>query len=418
MKAAENQQNDKGTGHMRKKGCGCVVLVLAVIAIIDVIMALIVFLNIDSFMGVKLLFLDGPGGEQTIPYQEVNVSEDDLKGEYYYQQLSEDKQQIYQEILQGIKDHEEEIYVHSEDAGQANTVFQFVLKDKPEIFWCDGKVTSTTYSGETSYTVMEPEYLYDAETSSTMQTAIEAEAESCLAGISADATDYQKILYVYEYIINTVDYDLDASDNQNIYSVFVRKQSVCAGYARATQYLLDRLGVFCTYVTGTTDGGQRHAWNLVKCEGDYYYVDTTWGDPVFQASEGEDVTEQENITYDYMCCDDTELFKNHIPDDDAVFPECTSMEWNYYVVNGMYYMDYDADEILQKMNAVIASGDNPFVVKFANNALYEEAYDDIFDRLIPAAAQNLADQYGLSKVKYQYIDDSDLNKIMIYWQYQ
>jgi hypothetical protein len=94
------------------------------------------------------------------------------------------------------------------------------------------------------------------------------------------------------------------------------------------------------------------------------------------------------------------------------------MEWNYYVVNGMYYMDYDADEILQKMNAVIASGDNPFVVKFANNALYEEAYDDIFDRLIPAAAQNLADQYGLSKVKYQYIDDSDLNKIMIYWQYQ
>ena len=73
----------------------------------------------------------------------------------------------------------------------------------------------------------------------------------------AKDTDYQKILYVYEYIVNTVDYDLEAADNQNIYSVFVNRRSVCAGYSKATQYLLERLGVFCTYVTGTTLDGQK-----------------------------------------------------------------------------------------------------------------------------------------------------------------
>mgnify|MGYP000726145293 CR=1 FL=1 len=33
------------------------------------------------------------------------------------------------------------------------------------------------------------------------------------------------------------------------------------------------------------------------------------------------------------------------------------------------------------------------------------------------AAQNLADYYGLSQVKYQYIDDPRLHKIVIFWQY-
>ena len=68
------------------------------------------------------------------------------------------------------------------------------------------------------------------------------------------------------------------------------RQSVCAGYSKATQYLLEQLGVFCTYVTGKTTEGGNHAWNLVKCNGDYYYVDTTWGDPVFQQEEGEEIS--------------------------------------------------------------------------------------------------------------------------------
>lgn len=357
-------------------------------------------------------------GPEEIPFQEAVIQEDEIGQKYYYQQLNEADRLTYREILEGLKENTEEIYIHASKAERANEIFQFILKDCPEIFWCDGTITATSYEGEEPYTVLRPTYAYDGGEKEQMKAQIEAQASQCLAEIRSDESDYNKIVYVYEYIVNTVDYDLEAPDNQNIYSVFIHQRSVCAGYSKAAQYLLERLGVFCTYVTGTTSGGQNHAWNLVKCEGNYYYMDVTWGDPVFQASEGEDVSQFQLISYDYMLCDDTELMKNHTPDRDVALPACTMMNRNYYMMNNMYYTSYDPDLALMRMNDVISKGGNPVVLKFASDAIYEEARDDVFENIIKTAAQNLADWYGLMEVRYQYMDEPELNKITIYWQYE
>ena len=353
-----------------------------------------------------------------IPFQEVVIQEDEVGQKFYYQQLKENEKQVYKEILEGIRKNREEIYIHASDAERANEIFQYILKDHPDIFWCDGTISATTYGGTETYTVLKPTYTYDEASKETMRAEIEGAVSQCLSGISAEDSEYNKILYVYEYIVDTVDYDLEAPDNQNIYSVFKHQRSVCAGYSKAAQYLLERLGVFCTYVTGITSGGQNHAWNLVMCEGDYYYLDVTWGDPVFQAAEGEEVSQFENISYDFMCCDDAELFKNHTPDDDAKLPACTKMNRNYYMMNNMYYETYDSSVVLQRMNDVISAGGNPVVIKFSDDALYNQAHDDVFQNVVKSAAQNLAEWYGLNEVKYQYMDEPDLNKITVYWQYE
>ncbi len=350
-----------------------------------------------------------------VPYQKVELKPDLLSQKFYYGKLEEEEKTAYQEILQGVTDQEEEIYLHLADAERANELLEYVLKDEPGLFWCDGTAKATCYEGADSYTVLEPEYRFTPREREKMQAEIETGAGRCLEGIDASASDYDKILYVFEYIVNTVDYDASAGNNQNIYSVFVTKRSVCAGYSRAAQYLLEKLGVFCTYVTGTTVDGQAHAWNLVMCDGEYYYLDTTWGDPVFLSQEI--AMDMDYISYDYMCCDDKELLRTHIPDRDVTLPECSSMDANYYVVNQMYYENYDAQTALEAMNETISNGDNPTVFKFSNPDSYQKAKEDLFDKTVNQAAQNLASLYDLPEVRYNYFDEKDLNKIVIYWQY-
>lgn len=401
----------------KKRGC------IHTVAVTGVIICLTVAV-ISIFYGVGLRFQVVKRIEQEftkpadIPFQEVVIQEEEVGQKFYYQQLKENEKQVYKEILEGIRENRDEIYIHASDAERANEIFQYILKDHPDIFWCDGTMSATTYGGVESYTVLKPAYTYDEASKETMKAEIEGAVSQCLSGISTEDSEYNKILYVYEYIVDTVDYDLEAPDNQNIYSVFIHQRSVCAGYSKAAQYLLERLGVFCTYVTGITSGGQNHAWNLVMCEGDYYYLDVTWGDPVFQAAEGEEVSQFENISYDFMCCDDAELFKNHTPDDDVKLPACTKMNRNYYMMNNMYYETYDSSVVLQRMNDVIYAGGNPVVIKFSDDALYNQAHDDVFQNVVKSAAQNLAKWYGLNEVKYQYMDEPGLNKITVYWQYE
>ncbi|MEZ3437109.1 MAG: hypothetical protein K1W34_21385 [Lachnospiraceae bacterium] len=403
-------------GRRKNRSGGCLTVILGFLTICLGILVAVLFLSQYEKLGGEI---EERAVQEEIPYQQIeDIPEEELE-RYYFGQLSEGEQMAYLEILQGIRESREKIYVHSEDAMRTNELFQYVLRDYPGIFWCDGSTTATAYTGDESYTVLKPGYLYDMTERETRQAEIDTEVTSCLAGIDMAASDYEKILYVYEYIVRTVDYDQQAEDNQNIYSVFVNKRSVCAGYSKAMQYLLDKLGVFCTYVTGQTEGGQSHAWNLVICEGEYYYVDVTWGDPVFMEHEGEETGQagQDYIGYDYMCCDEEELLRTHIPDEDAVLPPCTSKEWNYYVVNGMYYEYYDSEETLKAMNDVISAGGNPVTLKYADQELYEQARQDIFSDVLHRAAQNLAQWYGLSQVRYSYIDDEKLNKIVIYWEY-
>ncbi len=411
--------------HKKRNGCarGCLAVVLLFFVVAG-LLAMGIYVLPNSVLKELTDSSDTSGFQgigdalDNISYQEV-TEEEDASVSYYYSQLSEDDKQIYKEILSGLNSNTVEIYLHGDDADRANQILQYVMRDHPGIFWSDGSATTTSYSGLHSYTVMKANYQYDANARNSMQAQIDQAVAECLNGISQDASDYDKILYVYEYIIHSVEYNLDASDNQNIYSVFVGKESVCAGYSKATQYLLQKLGVFCTYVIGTAgDDNQAHAWNLVSCNGEYYYVDTTWGDPTFLAEEGEEVAAEEKIAYDYMLCDETELFKNHTPDTSVELPSCTHMDYNYYVVNGDYYTSFDPEAILQKMNDVISSGGSTSVIKFSSADLYAAARESIFQETIPRAAENLANWYGISEVKYQYLDEADLNKITIYWQYQ
>lgn len=91
-------------------------------------------------------------------------------------------------------------------------------------------------------------------------------------------SDINKIIYVYEWMSKNNKYDKQftyASDNQSIYSVFIYKSAVCAGFAKASQIILSRMGIESYVVSGYSTGP--HMWNIVKYNDKYYYFDSTVG---------------------------------------------------------------------------------------------------------------------------------------------
>ena len=93
-----------------------------------------------------------------------------------------------------------------------------------------------------------------------------------------DMTDEEKIKYVYEWMSGQAVYDkkyMLLSENQSIYNVFVNKNAVCAGFAKASQIIFNRIGIKSYIVQGDSTGP--HMWNIVLYNGKYYFFDATVG---------------------------------------------------------------------------------------------------------------------------------------------
>lgn len=353
--------------------------------------------------------------EQGADFPELTVTVEEVEGDFYYQQLGEEEQTVYRELLQGVQGMEECVLLHAGRDDRPAKVYEYLLYDRPELFWCDGSSRMTVYD---SYTEFYPGYTCTEEIREQRQTEIDSAAEACVGGADAGASEYDRIKYVFEYIVNTVDYDENAPDNQNIYSALVGKSSVCAGYSRAAQYLLGKLGIETIYVVGSVEDQGAHAWNIVSCDGKYYQMDVTFADPVFYSAESGEKLPENVINYDFLCCTDKEIAADHVQSTEVSYPVCDQDDLNYYRINGMYYDSFDPQILLSAMNSSIYAGEEMFVCKFSGADVYAQARDSMIDDLFPRAAQNLASAYGLSSVKYTYVEDETHYKITVFWNYE
>ena len=103
-------------------------------------------------------------------------------------------------------------------------------------------------------------------------------AKAVVAEVIRDGmSDYEKALALHDWLIYHANYDYSYTYYYPD-GVLLRGTGVCQSYALAYEILLQEAGVSSQYVSGGAGGGG-HAWNLVKMDGDWYYVDCTWDDP-------------------------------------------------------------------------------------------------------------------------------------------
>ena len=352
----------------------------------------------------KSIISGEPKEVEELRQMEVAQSEEGHQ-EYYFKQLTEEEQRVYRELLKGIRAREKEFYLTISDDDSIDRSYHAVLKDHPEIFWVHNreKIYKTTYS-DSDYCVFTPGYTYTDSEIDEIQTAMEQSLQEVRALIPEDAGDYEKVRIVYTYVIDHTQYQT-GEDDQSIAGVFWKKSAVCAGYAGAVQYLLERLDIPCIYVDGSTKGStEGHAWDIVKIGQEYYYVDATNGDqPDFLNGDAAQLEEHKTIIYDYLCPFPEEYEKTYTPSEELTVPACTAKDLDFYVLNQGYFEDYSWQDIYDYCKMRLDNGAAVVRFKFGSQEAFSEACQELLD---DGVVQNVAQYYmklhGLGQVEYHY----------------
>lgn len=143
--------------------------------------------------------------------------------------------------------------------------------------------------------------------------------------IKPSMSDAEKVVAIHDYIVKNTNYKLVNSNGvttHSAYSLFKYGTGVCQAYAMAAYEMLKKAGLEVHYVTGTGNGAY-HAWNLVKVDGEWFHLDTTFDDPTVTYTDYPNI---KNFTsYKYFLISDRDIKKDHTIDTNyRTYPKATS----------------------------------------------------------------------------------------------
>ncbi len=232
----------------------------------------------------------------------------DFNAEFYpyYNMLSDDGKSLYRQIYANtisLNTAFRPIQQVSMDTMQM--IILSVVFDHPELFWLD-----TTFYQEYDYqgvaVKLRLRYYDKIGDIPAANSQFIAAADAILAGAEGLSDNYAKELYIHNALADKLTYKHNPLD-QSAYSAIVGNNTVCAGYAKAFQYLMQRLGIPTYLCAGYA--GEMHAWNIIKL-GDYYYnVDVTWDD-------------QDPTVYDFYNLSDRDNYMHHRMYNSVYLPTC------------------------------------------------------------------------------------------------
>ncbi len=351
--------------------------------------------------------------------------------EYFYRsRLTASCRKAYDAIVNAAANHEEKIAVEGCTIQDIGMITEAIEYDHPELFWYkyasfDGVSVNLFYGA-------------GAEECAVLQKRIDEAAAKYLEGIDDSMSAYDVAIRLHVKLIQAVDYDTIALNKEKkkggpdqdkidylrtICGVFINGKAVCEGYARALQYLLQKCGIECAEAAGyiRRKNGERnggHAWNIVKIDGDYYYIDTTWDDGSNTVQE----VKNTDLGFSYFCITTEELLRTRDTDMCKIeLPVCSATRANYYYHNGLVIDKYDLNRIREAAAIFAKNNCKSFTFKCANKAIYNRAIAAMFnegkDCIEALKAAGKADK-RINTESYMYNFNKDIYTIRVFFKYK
>lgn len=318
-------------------------------------------------------FLTGCTLTAESPPQAKYLDENMAELRYPYQQLSEIEKATYTALYYGIKNMDEKIKLpYTLDSQEYEKVFNLLYRQESSFFYLD-----TQYFLSDKMSEAKMIYHISKEEKQDYQREINEKVLPILEAVSQKETEYEKILYIHDYLAKNCQYSQNDEPNMNtIYGCLVNNLSQCEGYAKTLLYLARESGLSAMTIVGQTNNGVNHEWNVVRVDGKYYNIDLTWNDPLSEEDTGRQ-------WYLYFNVRDDEINNiTHFPSgNNYIPPECNSTESNYYYMNNLMASTYEEAYSIIKREATLAinSSRDYIDIKFINKEVYENVKEVLFD---------------------------------------
>jgi hypothetical protein len=310
------------------------------------------------------------------------------KDRYAYNTLTDAEKVLYAHVvdqIQKLKTRIEPEY-RGVDKATWDRIYCMVYNQEPQLFWMSPRLDLV---GRIYYRSL------DSEAIKSMQAEIDTTVNKMLSEMNG-MSDFQKLDYINTYLaVNSTfllgqDSDGDANYNSTIYNAFAggtAKQGdiQCVGYAHAVQYLLDRVGINSMVITGITDKGASHAWNILDLNGDWYNYDVTWDDPVFETPNYKNVRHMFMLVPDSWILDRTHLHQNlKFYNDGTSFkyfdaPVCTATEMNWFKQSGKVYSDSASAiaELKKQLDNAANNGLRTTEIMVSDKSVYDAVHSEL-----------------------------------------
>ncbi len=236
------------------------------------------------------------------------------------------------------------------NVNELKTVVEAFMSDHPECFWLKGGYNYTIYTFDNTVKTVTLDYYMSGQELKSAKNAFDEAVNDMIYGLSGKS-EYEKAKILHDKLSRKTDYKQNTYD-QSAYGALVKCQAVCAGYARAYQALLHKVGIDAWKVSGESydpisKAKVAHAWNTVKIDGNWYYTDVTWDDQ-FKDERTDPMADEYDIYYAYFNITTAQMSEDHILDSEyyaKYAPICTATAANYFVKNGGIIGSFDAQDV-------------------------------------------------------------------------
>lgn len=296
------------------------------------------------------------------------------QGNYFYNALSSaQERKLYDKLLAAIENSEEK-YKYG-DKFSSETV-SLILN----LIFCQEPYTGLKCS---KYTIdngtVTFEYAYNKEKIDFLKEQTQKKEKELVEQVSG-LSDYDKVKFFHDYIVQNCNYIEDSELGNTPYGVLIEKRGLCEGYAHTFLELCSLSSIKSAVITGEADT-EPHMWNMVKIDDIWYYIDLTWDDI-------DDESYPELILYDYFLVGNDEISKRKIFYTEKYLPK-DEIQTNidFYTQNECYITEYnkkDIFKILKNQYKKAATDNSSFIYLKAEN-------DEVFSYLL----ENLLDEYQI-----------------------